>query len=226
VHARRLARASGGSPSSSPLLSKKPMSAVDAHAARLAAPDDVAMSKLQAWVMSGEDHSADPRLPHRCDPDQPVSPAELAALGVVSWHLPPGTEDSAARLAAVRAVRGYTYQDEVTVGKGLTQDYEAKLAMFFREHIHADEEVRYVTRGSGYFDVRRERDGAWLRVHTCAGNMIVLPAGLYHRFTLDVNDYVVAQRLFVGEPVWTPINRGPEAEDHPARKTYLRAQSV
>jgi len=49
---------------------------------------------------------------------------------------------------------------------------------------------------------------------------------LYHRFTLDVNDYVVAQRLFVGEPVWTPINRGPEAEDHPARKTYLRAQSV
>ena len=189
----------------------------------LAAPDDVRTSKLQAWLMVDDPATVarDPRLPHKRSPNQAVTPAELASLGVLSWHLPPGTPASASRLAAVRAARGYTYQDEVRVGKEVTAGYEAKLAMFFAEHIHADEEVRYVTRGSGYFDVRREADGAWVRVHTVAGDCIVLPAGLYHRFTLDSGDYVEAQRLFVGAPVWTPINRGPEADGHPARTAYL-----
>ena len=198
------------------------VSNVDAET--LAAPDDVRTSKLQAWLMVDDAASVakDPRLPHRRTPNEPVSPAELASLGVLSWHLTPGHAPCAMRLSCIRAVRGYSYQDEVRVGKEVTPDYEAKLATFFAEHIHSDEEVRYITQGGGYFDVRRERDGAWVRVHTVAGDCIVLPAGLYHRFTLDSGDFVVAQRLFVGAPVWTPINRGPEADSHPARQQYLQ----
>lgn len=49
--------------------------------------------------------------------------------------------------------------------------------------------------------------------------MIVLPEGIYHRFTLDERDYIKAMRLFVGEPVWTPYNRPQEA--HPSRAKYL-----
>jgi 1,2-dihydroxy-3-keto-5-methylthiopentene dioxygenase len=49
--------------------------------------------------------------------------------------------------------------------------------------------------------------------------MIVLPEGIYHRFTLDEADYIKAMRLFVGAPVWTPFNRPQEA--HPSRAKYL-----
>jgi 1,2-dihydroxy-3-keto-5-methylthiopentene dioxygenase len=69
----------------------------------------------------------------------------------------------------------------------------------------------------------RDAEDRWIRIWTRKGDLIIVPAGIYHRFTLDTGDYVKAMRLFVGEPVWTPINRGPEADAHEARQAYQRA---
>jgi 1,2-dihydroxy-3-keto-5-methylthiopentene dioxygenase len=49
---------------------------------------------------------------------------------------------------------------------------------------------------------------------------MVLPEGIYHRFSTDLNDYVHAMRLFKEEPKWTPYAR--PSDDNPSREKYIK----
>jgi len=170
---------------------------------------------LEAWYM--DDSDADQRTTHKKEPNEPASLEELRKLGVLSWKLDPEVEESKERLQAIREVRSYSYQDVIEVSKDTLPNYEEKIKNFYEEHLHTDEEIRYVLAGSGYFDVR-DADDRWIRIACKKGDMIVLPEGIYHRFTLDGGNYIKAMRLFVGEPVWTPYNR--PCDDSASRKAY------
>ncbi|RYG65580.1 cupin domain-containing protein [archaeon] len=142
-------------------------------------------------------------------------------LGVLHWSGITGEDDPV--LAKIRADRGYTYTDTIIVSPDKLPAYEDKIKSFYREHIHYDEEIRYCMEGSGYFDVRGFSD-EWIRVSVDAGDLIVLPEGIYHRFTCDNKNYIKAMRLFVGEPIWTPYNRDEiDEKKNASRQKYVEA---
>ncbi|XP_018471265.1 acireductone dioxygenase 2 isoform X3 [Raphanus sativus] len=171
---------------------------------------------IQAWYM--DDNQEDQRLPHHKDPKEFLSLDKLAELGVLSWRLDADHYETDEELKKIRESGGYSYMDFCEVCPEKLQNYEEKVKSFFEEHLHTDEEIRYCVAGSGYFDVR-DRNEAWIRVWVKKGGMIVFPAGIYHRFTVDSDNYIKAMRLFAGGPVWTPYNR---PHDHlPARKEYV-----
>ncbi|KAI3857636.1 hypothetical protein MKW98_028900 [Papaver atlanticum] len=163
---------------------------------------------MEAWYM--DESPEDQRLPHQKSPNQPVSLDKFADIGVLYWHLNPEDYEN---------VWVLFLQDLLDLCPEKVENYEEKLKNFFREHIHVYEEIRYCLEGSGYFDVR-DNDDRWIRIWIKEGDMIVLPAGIYHRFTLDKGNYIKLMRLFVGELVWTCYNR-PQ-EDHPARVGYIK----
>lgn len=163
----------------------------------------------------------DQRKEHQCDPPRPVTLDYLQKLGVLYFEIPVNEDGyyDKEKLQKIRDDRGYNYEDVVDCSPTTLPNYDDKLKSFFREHLHADEEIRYCVAGSGYFDVRAEND-EWIRIEVVPGDMIIIPAGIYHRFTLDEKNYIKALRFFCGDPVWTPVNR--PADDHAARVDYLR----
>ncbi|XP_068457696.1 acireductone dioxygenase [Clinocottus analis] len=170
----------------------------------------------EAWYMDGSQE--DPRKPHRLEPNEPVSLRQLEALGVFYWKLNADIYESDPELERIRRDRGYSFMDVISIHRDTLPDYEQKLKMFFEEHLHLDDEIRYILDGHAYFDVRSGEE-RWIRIAMTKGDMITLPAGIYHRFTLDETNYTKAMRLFVGEPVWKAYNR--PADDFDARQKYL-----
>ncbi|KAM0884162.1 hypothetical protein ACQ4PT_031168 [Festuca glaucescens] len=179
--------------------------------------DDV----VKAWYMDNVAEDEDQRLPHHRQPDEAVPLAKLVDLGIVALWLDAENHERDENLTTMREERGYLHMDIIELTPEKMPNYEAMIKRFFEEHLHTDEdEVRYCLDGSGYFDVRDE-DDQWVRVSLSKGGLIVVPAGIYHRFTLDSNNYIKAMRLFSGGPDWTAYNR---PHDHlPARKSYLAA---
>ncbi|OAA44915.1 RmlC-like jelly roll fold protein [Metarhizium rileyi] len=120
----------------------------------------------------------DQRLPH--DSGRAVGTEALGKLGVLYYHFADISD-----VDKLATDRGYKNRDEITVSpEQMGEEYEEKVKIFFNEHLHEDEEIRYIRDGQGFFDVRG-RDDDWIRVRLEKDDLLILPAGIYHRFTTD-----------------------------------------
>lgn len=129
----------------------------------------------------------------------------LRREGVHHRRLEPRPAVFQAPLDALKAAHGYVHQDEVALTPS-TPNLEAICAKFVDEHLHTEDEVRFVLEGEGVFDIR-SRDDRWMRVTVVPGDLIVVPKDRYHRFFLTERKEIRCVRLFQDPSGWTPVYR-------------------
>lgn len=151
---------------------------------------------MKAYYYDESDPSSQ-QAPHLTDAS--LTEADLSSIGVFYRQLL--GPDALTRLDDIAREREYKNRDQIIVSPASMGDiYRDKLKVLFEEHLHEDEEIRFVVDGTGYFDVREDnKEGKWIRIQVEKGDLLVLPAGIYHRFTTDEKDYIKATRLFKEE---------------------------
>lgn len=172
---------------------------------------------LEAWEYNPSDE--DQRCEHKYSPNRPVSAQCLQELGVLHWCIDVSDIEYNPTLENIKAARGYNFWDIITVAPNKLENYEAKLVQFFQEHLHPYDESRLILEGSGFWDVR-DGDGKWIRFRVEKGDMIVLPPGMYHRFTLDTHNYIKALLLYSETPMRIDVIK-PNGDNLQARKDYV-----
>nr|CAD2156639.1 unnamed protein product [Meloidogyne enterolobii] len=157
---------------------------------------------VKCWLLN--DTIIDQREECHQNPPVYLTLDELANIGVEYFYVPTNNNNE---IEEISIKRGYNYKDEIIVSRDkLLQNYENCVKRFFEEHLHLDDEIRYIIDGYGYFDVRN-KDEKWIRILCEPGDLLILPAGIFHRFTLTKDDFIHVIRLFKGDPVWTAFNR-------------------
>jgi 1,2-dihydroxy-3-keto-5-methylthiopentene dioxygenase len=111
----------------------------------------------------------------------------------------------AAEIGEMKRRGGYVTADVIDV-KPETAGLEAMLAKFDKEHTHSEDEVRFILAGRGiFFLVLDERVAS---VEVGPGDMLRVPRGTKHWFTLCEDRRIRAIRWFQATEGWTPYYTG------------------
>jgi 1,2-dihydroxy-3-keto-5-methylthiopentene dioxygenase len=143
--------------------------------------------------------------------------AELATLGVdyERWDLSRVGDDApadavleayAAEIDEMKRLGGYTTADVIDVTPE-TQGLDAMLARFDKEHTHSEDEVRFILAGRGVFFLHGA-GGRVVSVEVGPGDMIRVPRGTEHWFTLCEDRRIRAIRWFQDTTGWAPQYTG------------------
>lgn len=139
------------------------------------------------------------------DDGTPISRERLHAEGVLNSALSLDPKGYQPTMDELKTSRGYIEQDQVEL-RPETPNLDVVLKKFDDEHLHAEDEVRFVLEGEGVFDIR-SGDDRWMRVKVEAGDLIVVPANRYHRFELTDAKTIRCVRLFQDQSGWVPQYR-------------------
>lgn len=104
---------------------------------------------------------------------------------------------------------GYHSMDLVVLHPA-TPGLEEALARFDLPHTHADDEVRYILDGEGLFGFFNA-EGQECVVRVRPGDLLRIPAGAEHRFTLTATRRIKALRLFSDTAGWVAQYTGRPA---------------
>lgn len=104
---------------------------------------------------------------------------------------------------ALKAEAGYVKADVVVLSEA-TPNLQALLDKFSREHHHSEDEVRFVVDGHGIFTIRG-RSGRYFDLMVGPGDLITVPAGARHWFTLAEDRRIKCIRLFKDPAGWAAI---------------------
>jgi 1,2-dihydroxy-3-keto-5-methylthiopentene dioxygenase len=138
--------------------------------------------------------------------------AELAAAGIdyERWSLDRVAQDCsaddvlsayAAEVDAMKQRGGYVTADVIDVTPE-SPNLETMLARFDKEHTHSEDEVRFILAGRGIFFLHL--DGKVYSVEVGPGDMLRVPRGTTHWFTLCEDRRIRAIRWFQQTEGWTP----------------------
>jgi 1,2-dihydroxy-3-keto-5-methylthiopentene dioxygenase len=141
------------------------------------------------------------------DTKEEISAQELMDHGIYYERIP--INDYQSDLDRIKKDWSYSAQDIVELHPTLP-NLETICAKFDKEHLHTDDEVRFVLSGEGYFDIR-SKDDVWMHVFVEPGDFILVPANRHHLFYLTDKKKIQCVRLFKENPSWTPIYREPLA---------------
>ena len=181
-------------------------------------PKTLSSHELRAWMVDEARLATEPVINDLQEKQvRWVYPDKLVSLGVLYWKLSGIEQDE--QLDKICTERGYQNRDQIRCGIKICDNYEELIKKFSQEHLHEDEEIRYILNGSGYFDVRDFEDH-WVRIQVKKGDLLILPEGIYHRFIPDNSNFIHAMRLFKQLPKWIPVNR--PCDDNPSRIKYLK----
>jgi 1,2-dihydroxy-3-keto-5-methylthiopentene dioxygenase len=142
--------------------------------------------------------------------------AELSTLGVdyERWDLTRVPADAsaevvlaayAAEIDEMKRLGGYTTADVIDVNPD-TPGVESMLARFDKEHTHSEDEVRFILAGRGIFFLHLGEKVASVEVGP--GDMLRVPRGTTHWFTLCEDRRIRAIRWFQDTTGWTPEYTG------------------
>ncbi|VDM56737.1 unnamed protein product [Angiostrongylus costaricensis] len=154
---------------------------------------------MQIWHMEPFP-CGDRRLPHHIFPPKTITIDQLFQLtGVVYYKV--DMNDTTAmkkRLSRVKIERKVNSSDMLTISESIP-DFNEKLDDYYEPTIKNLDVVSLVVDGACYYDVEPEED-EWIRIQLERGDLIVIPKGVSHRFTVTPQNYVQIQRFLPKKP--------------------------
>jgi 1,2-dihydroxy-3-keto-5-methylthiopentene dioxygenase len=110
-------------------------------------------------------------------------------------------------IAALKNRFDYLTHDLVALDS-TTENLDQILAKFSPEHHHSEDEVRFTVQGEGVFEIAANPQGV-LKFTAEPGDLIIIPKGRRHAFTLTEKKCIRCIRLFKTKTGWEAIYERP-----------------